>query len=65
MDKKELGKKNTELEKKVEQLEKVNLELRFKLIEQERNKVINEIRTKYPEMLGGKGERKNNNQQDN
>jgi len=51
MDKKELEKKNTELEKKVEQLEKVNLELRFKLIEQERIKIIQEVKTKYPEMI--------------
>jgi hypothetical protein len=39
------------LEKKVEQLEKVNLELRFKLIEQERIKIIQEVKTKYPEMI--------------
>jgi len=40
-----------ELEKKVVELEKQNLELRFKLIEQERIKIIQEVKTQYPEMI--------------
>ena len=43
-----------DLKKQIKELEKQNLELKFKMIEQERMKILQEIKTKYPEMLGGK-----------
>ena len=48
-----------DLEKQIKELEKQNLELRFKIIEQERMKILQEIKQKYPEMLGGNNERQN------
>ena len=40
-----------ELEKKIEQLERENLEFKFRMIEQKRNNIIQEIKKKYPDMI--------------
>jgi len=44
----------TKEEEKIEQLEKDNIILNIKLLDLEKERLVNIVKQKYPEMLGGK-----------